>query len=47
MKALGELIAAGFGAAYAGMRVILVLQYLRARRVPATSPGLRAPQEPR
>jgi len=27
---------AGFGAAYAGMRVILVLQYLRARRVPQT-----------
>jgi low temperature requirement protein LtrA len=34
--ALDSVDAAGFGAAYAGMRVVLVLQYLRARRVPAT-----------
>src|ERR1041384_7722685 len=27
---------AGFGAAYAGMRIVLVVQYLRARRVPET-----------
>jgi low temperature requirement protein LtrA len=27
---------AGFGAAYAGLRVILVMQYLRARRIPET-----------
>jgi len=27
---------AGFGAAYAGIRVVLVLQYLRARRIPET-----------
>ena len=35
-EALDSVDAAGFGAAYAGMRVILVMQYLRARRVPAT-----------
>src|SRR6266849_5361423 len=35
-EALDSVDAAGFGAAYAGMRVILVLQYLRARRVVAT-----------
>jgi len=35
-EALDSVDAAGFGAAYAGMRIVLVLQYLRARRVPAT-----------
>jgi len=34
--ALDSTSSAGFGAAYAGMRIILVLQYLRARRVPQT-----------
>src|SRR5258707_9677914 len=34
--ALDSVSSAGFGAAYASMRVILVLQYLRARRVPET-----------
>jgi len=35
-EALDSVDAAGFGAAYAGMRVILIMQYLRARRVAAT-----------
>src|SRR5262249_44412771 len=35
-EGLDSVDAAGFGAAYAGMRVILVMQYLRARRVSAT-----------
>jgi len=35
-EALDSVDAAGFGAAYAGMRIVLVLQYLRARRVSAT-----------
>src|SRR5437763_13990996 len=35
-EALDSVDAAGFGAAYAGLRIVLVLQYLRARRVPAT-----------
>src|SRR6266699_1521643 len=35
-EALDSTSSAGFGAAYAGMRVILVGQYLRARRVPQT-----------
>jgi len=34
--ALDSTSSAGFGAAYAGMRIILVLQYVRARRVPQT-----------
>jgi len=34
--ALDSTSSAGFGAAYAGMRIILVLQYLRARRIPQT-----------
>lgn len=34
--ALDSRSSAGFGAAYAGMRVVLVVQYLRARRVPET-----------
>ena len=34
--ALDSRSSAGFGAAYAGMRIILVLQYVRARRVPET-----------
>ena len=34
--ALDSTSSAGFGAAYAGMRIILVMQYLRARRVPQT-----------
>src|SRR3954463_11593075 len=34
--ALDSTSSAGFGAAYAGMRIILVVQYLRARRVPQT-----------
>ena len=33
---LNSTSAAGFGAAYAGMRIILALQYLRARRIPET-----------
>ena len=33
---LESVSAAGFGAAYAGMRVVLVAQYLRARSVPET-----------
>src|SRR5215470_17894386 len=35
-EALDSRSSAGFGAAYAGMRIILVLQYIRARRVPET-----------
>src|ERR1051325_6072933 len=35
-EALDSQSSAGFGAAYAGMRLILVVQYLRARRVPET-----------
>jgi low temperature requirement protein LtrA len=35
-EALDSRSSAGFGAAYAGMRVILVLQYIRARSVPET-----------
>ncbi len=35
-QALDSRDAGGFAAAYAGMRVILVLQYLRARRIPET-----------
>jgi low temperature requirement protein LtrA len=34
--ALDSTSSAGFGAAYAGMRIILVMQYLRARRIPQT-----------
>jgi low temperature requirement protein LtrA len=34
--ALDSTSSAGFGAAYAGMRIVLVGQYLRARRVPET-----------
>ncbi len=34
--ALDSTSSAGFAAAYAGMRIILVVQYLRARRVPET-----------
>lgn len=34
--ALDSRSSAGFGAAYAGMRLVLVLQYLRARRIPET-----------
>lgn len=34
--ALDSRSSAGFGAAYAAMRIVLVLQYLRARRVPET-----------
>ena len=34
--ALDSTSSAGFAAAYAGMRVVLVIQYLRARRVPET-----------
>ena len=36
--ALDSRSSAGFGAAYAGMRIVLVLQYVRARRVPETRP---------
>jgi low temperature requirement protein LtrA len=36
--ALDSRSSAGFGAAYAGMRIVLVLQYLRARAVPQTRP---------
>ncbi|MEO8658163.1 MAG: low temperature requirement protein A [Bryobacteraceae bacterium] len=36
--ALDSRSSAGFGAAYAGMRFILVLQYLRALRIPETRP---------
>ena len=35
-EALDSRSSAGFGAAYAGMRVVLVVQYLRARRLPET-----------
>jgi low temperature requirement protein LtrA len=35
-EALDSRSSAGFGAAYAGMRIVLVMQYLRARRVPET-----------
>jgi len=35
-EALDTRSSAGFGAAYAGMRIVLVLQYIRARRVPET-----------
>jgi low temperature requirement protein LtrA len=35
-EALDSRSSAGFGAAYAGMRVVLVVQYLRARSVPET-----------
>lgn len=35
-EALDSRSSAGFGAAYAGIRVVLVLQYLRARRLPET-----------
>jgi low temperature requirement protein LtrA len=35
-EGLESVSAAGFGAAYAGMRVVLVAQYLRARSVPET-----------
>src|ERR1051325_4555173 len=35
-EALDSRASAGFGAAYAGMRIVLVAQYLRARRVPET-----------
>ncbi len=35
-EALDSRSSAGFGAAYAGMRIVLVVQYLRARRVPET-----------
>src|ERR1041385_7647094 len=35
-EALDSRSSAGFGAAYAGMRVVLVIQYLRARSVPET-----------
>jgi low temperature requirement protein LtrA len=35
-EALGSRSSAGFGAAYAGMRIVLVMQYVRARRVPET-----------
>jgi len=35
-EALDSRSSAGFGAAYAGMRIILVMQYVRARRVPET-----------
>lgn len=34
--ALDSRSSAGFGAAYAGMRLVLVFQYLRARRIPET-----------
>jgi len=34
--ALDSRSSAGFGAAYAGMRIVLVLQYWRARRIPET-----------
>jgi len=34
--ALDSRSSAGFGAAYAGLRIVLVLQYLRVRRIPAT-----------
>ena len=37
-EALDSRSSAGFGAAYAGMRIVLVLQYVRARRVPETRP---------
>jgi len=37
-EALESRSSAGFGAAYAGMRIILVVQYLRARSVPETRP---------
>ena len=35
-EALDSRSSAGFGAAYAGMRIVLVAQYLRARRIPET-----------
>src|SRR5207248_8294151 len=35
-EALDSTASAGFGAAFAGMRIILAAQYLRARRVPET-----------
>ena len=35
-EALDSRSSAGFGAAYASMRIILVLQYIRARRIPET-----------
>src|SRR4051794_22491019 len=35
-EALDSRSSAGFGAAYAGIRIVLVVQYLRARRVPDT-----------
>jgi low temperature requirement protein LtrA len=35
-EALDSRSSAGFGAAYAGMRIVLVIQYVRARRVPET-----------
>ena len=35
-EALDSRSSAGFGAAYAGMRIVLVVQYIRARRVPET-----------
>lgn len=35
-EALDSRASAGFGAAYAGMRLVLVFQYLRARRIPET-----------
>ena len=37
-EALDSRSSAGFGAAYAGIRIVLVLQYIRARRVPETRP---------
>src|SRR5438477_13167196 len=37
-EALDSRSSAGFGAAYAGMRIVLVLQYVRARRVAETGP---------
>src|SRR5437763_1416266 len=36
--ALDSTSSAGFAAAYAAMRIILVVQYLRARRIPETRP---------
>src|SRR5436190_23318517 len=37
-EALDSRSSAGFGAAYAAMRIVLVIQYVRARRVPETRP---------
>src|SRR3954471_24157619 len=37
-EALDSRSSAGFGAAYAGMRIVLVMQYVRARRLPETRP---------